>query len=345
MNLHRKSWRREMGSGFLLTKPILDQPARLGWRRNVTVIVFDPNQPYVEFSLTPEFPCCSNKLAERGIVWSLRDLLASARCPGAYQVVTCECGYAPDAYLEERICVSHPDAESVVWEIDIKGLARALDDALEVIEGFIRLRFVRDEYEADIRAMLREVQETACTPVSLAQMASTDGIEFLRGDYPDCLSLPAKVFEPGERGGDLDDFVAMDSAAPWGRKSVLPAGARLEIGLFDDEWVRLDGKLDRDWIGRWFTRWAALAAFRAWACHFSRCFCLGLDRVYLKNSDKVGQNSFVLLPETTLAACHAAGQHFAAILQALFDEGGTAPGVTVSYVRCNPPMAQNRKLQ
>lgn len=329
-----------------MIEPFSELPARLGWRKNFTQIILDPEQPYVEFSLTPEFPWFSDKLAERGIVWSLWNLLASVRCPGAYQIVTCECGYAPDACLEERICVSHPDEMTVVWEIDIKGLAPALDDALEVVEGFIRLRFVREEYEADIRAMLREVQETAHTPVSLAQMASTDGIEFLRGNYPDCLSLPAGVFEPGERGCDLEDFVAMDYAAPWERKSVLPAGTRLEIGLFDDELVRLDGKLDRGWIGRWFTRWVALAAFRAWTCHFSRCFGLGLglDRACLEGSDKVGKNSFVLLPETTLAACHAAGEHFAAVLQTLFNEGNTAPGVTVSHVRRNPPMAKNRNL-
>jgi hypothetical protein len=329
-----------------MIEPFSELPARLGWHKNFTQITFDPDQPYVEFSLTPEFPWCSDKLAERGIVWSLRDLLESVRCPGAYQIVTCECGYAPDAYLEERICVSHPDTESVLWEIDIKGLAPALDDALEVIDGFIRLRFVRDEYETDIRAMLREVQETARTPVSLAQMGSAYGIEHLRDEYPGYLSLLAEVFEPGERGCDLDDFVAMDCDAPWGRVVILPAGTGLEIGLFDDELVRLNGKVDRGWIGRWFTRWSTLAAYRAWVCHFSRRFGLGLDldRVYLQNSDKVGQNSFVLLPKTTLAACHAAGEHFAAVLQAQFNEGDTAPGVTVSHVRCNPAMAQNRNL-
>lgn len=328
-----------------MIEPFSELPARLGWRKNFTQIIFDPDQPYVEFSLTPEFPWCSEKLAERGIVWSLRDLLASVCCPGAYQIVTCECGYAPDAYLEERICVSHPDSGSVVWEIDIKGLAPALDDALEVIEGFIRLRFVRDEYEADIRAMLCEVQETARTQVSLAQMASAHGIEYLQAEYPECLSLPAEVFEPGERGCDLEDFVTMDCDGPCGRVALLRAGTLLEISLFDDELVCLNGKVDRGWIGRWFTRWSALAAYRAWVCHFSRPFGLGFDVRYVRlDIEEAGQNSFVLLPEKSLAACHTAGEHLAAVLQAQFDEGDTAPGVTVRYVRCIPPMAGKENL-
>jgi len=331
-------------SDNIMTEPFSELTARLGWHKRITQIVFDPDQPFLEFSLTPKFPWCSDKLAERGIVWSLWDLLASARCPGAYQIVTSECGYAPDAYLEQRICVSHPDAMSVVWEIDIKGLARALDDALEVVEGFVRLRFVREEYEADIRAMLREVQETARTPVTLAQMAGAHGFEFLCGNYPDYTSLPAAVFEPGERGCDLEDFVAMDCEAPWGRKAIFPAGTRLEIGLFDGELARLDGNVDRGWIGRWFTRWVALVAFRTWGSHFSRRFALGLDRAYLENNDTVRSNSFVLQPEKELEACHAAGERFAAVLQALFDEGDTAPGVTVSYIRCNPAVARMKKL-
>lgn len=318
-----------------MIEPFVECSARLGWHKRFTQIIFDPDQPYVEFSLTPEFPWCSEKLAKWGIVWSLRDLLASVRTPGAYQLVTCECGYAPDAGLQELICVSHPDAASVVWEIDIKGLTPALDKALAGIEGFIRLCFVRDEYEADIRAMLREVQETAYKPVSLAQMAAADGVEYLRNEYPECLTLPAEVFEPGERGCDLDDFVAMDYAAPWGRKPVLRAGRLLEIGLFDDWMARVDGNVDKDWIGRWFTRWATLAAFRAWTPHYSRLYgfgCVPLD------SNNVGQNCFVLSSNDALEACHVAGERLAAVIQAQFDESETAPGVVVRYVRCVPPV-------
>ncbi len=46
-----------------MIEPFLDRPARLGWRKNFTQIIFDPDQPYVEFSLTPEFPWCSEELA------------------------------------------------------------------------------------------------------------------------------------------------------------------------------------------------------------------------------------------------------------------------------------------
>ena len=190
-----------------------EHPARLGWHRHFSQIIFDPEQPYLVFSLTPEFPGCSPKLEARCIVWSLWALLASIHSPGAHQILTCECGYAPDAGLEAPIHVSHPDATSIVWELDMQKLAPALDETFFGQQDTLRLRFMRDVYESDIRAMLHEVQQTARNPVSRVDMSKAAGFEDFCIRYPECQFLPAEEFNPGERGCDLEDFLAVDADA------------------------------------------------------------------------------------------------------------------------------------
>ncbi len=51
---------------------------------------------------------------ERSIVWDIFALIDSINRPGAYQVLTADCGYAPDVYIEERALVSHPDNNTMV---------------------------------------------------------------------------------------------------------------------------------------------------------------------------------------------------------------------------------------
>jgi hypothetical protein len=141
-----------------------EMPARLGWQLFFSEIIFD-DPPYLVLQAIPEFPGGSARLAERGIVWDIFRLIESVKRPGAHQLLTSDCGYAPDSYLNEAMLVSHPDADSVVWEIDIEGLRPALADNFEPVRyGFIRLVFRRDEYEADIRRLVLELQRAAATP-------------------------------------------------------------------------------------------------------------------------------------------------------------------------------------
>lgn len=314
--------------------PVFETPARLGWRLNHGEIIFYPDAPAVICSMTPVFPGCSDKLAERGIVWDIEALLASARCPGAHFILNAECGYPSDADLDEAVLVSHPDDETVVWELDIQGLSPALDDRVGVDGGFIRLLFSRRDYEADLRAMLREIRRTAQEPVAVSQLSGAYNGDVLVANYPKLEAIGVDCFEPARHGDrDWEGWVRMLADATWPRVPVLPAGSRLEIGFFGEHLYRLDGRVQHGWLGRWFTRWAVLEAFRQWLEPAGRAFALPMLNPDMKAPEGVGPNTFVLLPGQDEAACHQAGEAFAVALQHAFREGSTAPDVSVSYLR------------
>ena len=325
-----------------MREPYIETQARLGWFSRHGEIIFDPDQPYVTYSLTPVFPYCSGKLAELGIVWDLWRLLDSVRRPGAYFILNSECGYPPDAYLEVSVLVSHPDSETVIWEIDIEGLRPALDTAFDGQDGFIRLVFRRDEYEADIRAMLREVQHAGRTLVPLERLRATHGYDHLVQHHPDIRALPVGVFEPTVHGDcDLDEFAALDAEAAWPREPIYPPGTSIEIGFFGTELYRIDGQTHHDWLGRWFTRWQVLDAFRQWMDHATKWFALrfvfrGTDVLVPVGADP---NAYVLLPDRDVESCHRGGEAFAAAFQRGLEEGMTAPGVSVRYLRLDLPQA------
>lgn len=320
--------------------PIFEVPARLGWRLNYGDIIFYPDAPAVICSMTPIFPGCSDNLVARGIVWDIGALLASVRRPGAHHILNCECGYPPDAELNEAVLVSHPDDETVVWELDIKGLLPALDDWLSVYEGFIRLIFSRQDYEADMRAMLREVQRTAQGNVAVSCLSGAYDHDYLVANYPKLEHIGVDYFEP-TRHGDLDweEWVEKGADGTWPRVPILPAGSRLEIGFFGEHLYRLDGQVQHDWLGRWFTRWTVLDAYRQWLEPVGRAFALPMLIPDMKASAGVDPNVFVLFPGQDAELCHRAGEAFAAALRRSFLEGATAPEVTVCYLRRDLPRA------
>jgi hypothetical protein len=323
-----------------MREPLFETPARLDWRLRHGELIFYPDTPSVTFALTPVFIGCSEKLAELGIAWNLWALLDSVRRPGAYFLLNCECGIPSDAGLEEPISVSHPDDETVVWEIDIRGSAPALEDWIAWQEGFIRLVFARADYEAGVRAMLREVQRVYREPVPVASLTGLHGSSGLDQAYPGISHAVADIFEPGMHGNcDVEEFAAMDADVARPREPLLPPGTVLEIGFFGSELYRVDGQTRYDWLGRWFTRYAVADAFRVWLDPVLRKFALPF---VIKDAvphlpEEVRTSDFVLLPDRDLASCHRAGEHFAETLQRSFREGLTAPGVTVRYVRNDPP--------
>ena len=324
----------------LMRAPYFESPARLEWRLRYGEITFYPNAPGVRFSLTPVFPGCSDELAERGIVWDLWALMASVRQPGAYSILNSECGYPPDAYLDEHVLVSHPVRDVVVWELDIKGLRPALGAWISEPDGFVRLVFVREEYEADIRAMLCEVRQIHGLPVKLANLVEADSYAFLSEEYPGVQSVMADVFEPTCHGdADGDELAELDVEVVWPREPIFPVATMLEIGFFDDQLFRVDGVSRHDWIGRWFSRWAVLDAFRQWSAYFRRAYAFRFSAIEMEVQLPAGvaPNTFVLMPEWNVENCHRAGEYFAQTLQRSFREGMTAPEVTVCYVRLDFP--------
>lgn len=314
-----------------MKRPFFEMPARLGWRKRYGEFIFYPDAPCVTFSLTPVFPGCGGKLAERGIVWDLWRLMESVRRPGAFSVINCECGYPPDANIETDVSVSHPDDATVIWELDCKGLSPALDDAFCHLDGFIRLVFERKAYESYVRGMLREVQNTARTPTPIADLAEAYDFGSLEKLYPDCSFVADYRFEPTVHGDcDAEEFCALDAEADWPREPLFAPGTLLEIGLFGDRLLRIDGCLRNDWIGRWFTRWEAHIAFRLWLGYVNRRFTF--SSIGMLTDIAADPNEFVLAPGQDRETCHRAGEAFAEALRRCLSEGKTAPGVEVRYV-------------
>ncbi len=197
-------------------RPALMLPSRIGWQIYYSEIIFcDP--PCLILQAVPEFAGGGNDLAEHGIVWDVFALIDSIKQAGAHQLLTADCGYAPDVYIEESVLVSHPDSNTVVWELDIAGLRPALDKTLTSdCEGFVRLVFAREQYEADIRALVRALQQAGRDPVPVTALDSrTHGLERLLTEYPACDSLSVDELEPDIKGMALERLLELDASGPW----------------------------------------------------------------------------------------------------------------------------------
>lgn len=127
--------------------------------------------------------------------------------------------------------VAHPDDETVVWKIGISDHWPALHERWRDKEGFLRLVFRREDYEADIRAMLEAVL-TVGSP-----------------DLP-----PVEEYEPDNQHGEAYEWLqSWASANDWSRQPLLPEGTTLEF-LSDTDRLR-DGKPLREYVPHLLTRW------------------------------------------------------------------------------------------
>lgn len=286
--------------------PVWQAPARLGWewRRDHTE---RSDAPQALMRVTPVFPGCHPALFERGIVWDPAALREAARRPGGHQVLVVG-GHGAERRIEDSVRVSHPDARTIVWELDLQRLGVALDEAVAgtAQDGFIRLLFDRNTYEADLRELLHEVQAHDGAPV------------------------------PGD-----------DGLIAWPREPVWPANTRVEFGYFEDAagpaLMRVNGKLERaTWPGWNFPRWEAMHAFRRWLDWTA------LDASWPPKPQASGRDGRCaslryLRQEADRTPCHDAGRRLARVLQTCLNEATTAPGVAVTYVECPlvaGPMAQ-----
>lgn len=323
-------------------EPFLDLPARLGWRTRYAEIVFaDP--PYVILQAIPSFPLCHPELFARGIVWDSFSLLDSLARPGAHWILTCTCGIADDAGLATPIFVSHPDRQRIVWELDLKGLAPALEDWLTGTDGFIRLTFARDEYESDLRALIGELRERAINPVAIEALSETDSVEWLQREYSHLAPFQVEELEPSIGGMALERLLDLDTETLPATAPLWLPGTLIEFGFFvvgdEHDLMRVNGEVPwpSSWTPRHFTRWEAWGAFHQWLDLLCRGFWLGHAGCIVPPRSE--WNRFFLRQEADRVRCHAAGRRLADVVQRQYLEGETAPGVTVRYVECQLAVA------
>ena len=227
------------------TAPRLEiRDARLGFRLGPPSVIGELEH-YRGIRPIPSFPEARADIETKTmIVWDLPKLCASIRRPGGYDVLNCSCGDGGHAGLWSPIFISHPDNDSVNWEIDISDCYPALDERWRDQTGFLRLHFRRADYEADIRTMLR-------TMVSVGQSTP-----------------PAKEDDPDRDDEDPDELawevlLQLAVADDWLRQPVFPPGSVLEFRP-DQSAVLLDGKPLREYVPRLFTRWTVIQAYNHW---------------------------------------------------------------------------------
>lgn len=301
-----------MLSDTLPLEPLLTLPARLGWTQGGSFIYGDGgDKPPTEQKLKflPALECGLYMAGECGdIVLDLKRLLDSARKPGGYFLLTCECGDADDADIKELIFVQHPSPDIIEWEIDVQGTRAALsrDDWLTHRDGYVRLVFERGHYVDDLRRMVAEVQK-ANKELELYEVAGS-------GDY-----------------GFVEELLAFDLDVPIVAEPVLPPESRLEFRMEGHAVCWLDGKRLSRWPTYLFPNWSVNQAFKKWIGFVHRGFAIK------DSAQPLEANRFYLLDKQSRMACDAAGNELASMLQRSIDESGNSPQVTVSYSPCRAP--------
>ena len=306
-------------------EPKLILPARLGWKLGRSFIYGNgganpPTEQVLKF--IPALECGLELAGKYGdIVLDLKSLFESARKPGGYFLLTCECGYADDAEIHELIFVQHLSHDKIVWELDIQGLKAALvkETWLTHQDGYVRLIFDRSQYVADLHRMVAEVQQAN-------KELELDGVAG-RGNY-----------------SFVEELLAFDFDAPIIAGAIFPPGSHLEFRLEGDEYCWLNGKKLKGWPPHYFPRWEINRAFKEWTKFFQRGYAITSSFYLLGGAEYDAQvayanrNSFHLQDENDRAACDATGIKLAQMLQKNIDESGNSPQVTVSYSFCRVPI-------
>jgi hypothetical protein len=299
--------------------PLTELPAKLEWSLEEQPLYWEATDREKVtgkcLRFHPHFPACNPALDE-DILWDLLELFASTRTPGAYSLLNCSCGVSEHAGIDKQIFVSHPSPDSIVWEIDTRGLAPALAPTWHSQSGFLRLIFGRDNYQASIQAMI----DAAKTANSAVQ--------------------PVEELEPNKKGLAFEELLAADGDGTLGkRRPLFSPGNTLEIGCFGSELLLLNGRPERRWPAVLFPRWQCDAAFDRWIGFLRRGYGLTpeagqpsgeMDFAEISKGERL--NDFFLLSAALRNDCNAAGEELAAQLRAAWIESGAAPGVRVLYL-------------
>jgi|CXWL01.1.fsa_nt_gi hypothetical protein len=312
--------------------PLLILPARLGWKLGRSFIYGDGgDKPPTdqELKFLPALECGLQMAGEHGdIVLDLQSLFESARKPGGYWLLTCECGEADDADIHEPIFVQHLSPDTIVWELDIQGLRAALVKEMWLThqEGYVRLIFDRNQYVADLRRMVVEVQQ-ANKELELWGVAG-------RGDY-----------------GFVEELLAFNFDEPIVAEPIFPPGSHLEFKLEGEEFCWLNGKRLFGWPPHYFPTWEINRIFKMWMEFFQRGYAFnssGLPAqsggLYLLGGTEYDAqivtgnlNQFYLLDESCRAACDVTGNELVEKLRVAINQGVSSSKIMVSYSPCVLP--------
>ncbi len=180
------------------------------------VVFWEPPPPCLTARLVPVFPLCGPDLAERCIVWDVFALVAAMQRPGLHRLLTCSCGDADDAGVDAGVVVYHPDAQTLVWEMDAQAMGVALDASVADRPGIVRWVFERSALEADLRQMLRNLVATLSSPLPVTALPhETPNLSHLLALQPPVQQLAIEDFDPYGDVANLLPRLSRAAEADW----------------------------------------------------------------------------------------------------------------------------------
>lgn len=164
-------------------------------------------------------PLCESNLEKRSDFLEAKALWQSAEQAGHYYIVNCSCGIASCGRVEGGIRVTHPDAATIVWDIEVENMRGMFPRSAPSggLCGILRLVFSRERYESDIREMVRAMQARATQPlrwddIGHLGIGGETAIHKFRTSHPHLESLRIVEWLPDDSG---DELLAMDPDAPF----------------------------------------------------------------------------------------------------------------------------------
>lgn len=313
---------------------VLEIPARLEWRALLVGLILDHEGFTADLAFEPGFPHSADRLYEhRDIVLNVRHLIDSAIRPGGYYILTCSCGYAEHAGLQEPVHVAHPDPDQIVWELDVERLRPSLSDQLQG-PGFLRLVFERAAYTAAIIELLAHAHGVAAKPQPLSHCNEKDLLaELLPGAHGHDTVIVDGVEPDFDNSTCMEDLVAATRDIDWTPQPMIAAKSQVIIGLFGPEPCRVAGDGEPGCISHWFTRHAVARAWDDWpvARHWANRSRARERNLPIPEPD-AHPSHFTMALGPDPAAFHRLGQRFAGLFQASLAEGNTSPGTQVIYL-------------
>lgn len=313
------------------TPPAYEASTVLGWK-TVYDLCGAPDDSIADLSIgfcPQDLPFLDT--SDYGLCYDPRALLESTQFPGEHYVLTCECGVPDDTSIWAPICVSFPDDHSIVWEWDRPRNHHCLQPPYQGDDGFVRWRFSRADYEAQVRAIFISLQQHFAHAPSMDEV-----LPHVVQDSSTDFAADTRC-EMSQVWGGYDCVQSVELAATnldqLGRRGApSPSPSLIEVGFFGSEQYKGTALYrqycpERSELHPRLTRWAVQKAEYIWLSDIYNCFL----PVHLEKPPEAGLNDSVRDPKRPERDVHEAGRHYAKLLGAAL-ETELGPGPIVNYV-------------